>query len=194
MAAILSKIKTEAEGTLRLLWKKIDPNDLKPGDHIYSHRRYGIYVGDGFVIHFIQTETKNNVLRLPKAEKFAHRPPCPKCLYDEYKDLGVVRTCLDCFCCHEEKLHSIRYFVYGAPRVGLLLKKSGTCTTLVSSRTANEVVEEAYELLRSQGFGEYNLCQNNCEHFATFCQTGKKLCTQMSFYHDLEEWVKRRIS
>ncbi|PKI32131.1 hypothetical protein CRG98_047449 [Punica granatum] len=94
MAAILSEIKKEAEGTLRLLWKKIDPKDLKPGDHIYSHKRYGfyshhgIYVGDGFVIHFTRTETKNSVLRLPKAEKSVHPPPCPKCRYDERIDLG----------------------------------------------------------------------------------------------------------
>ncbi|XP_031397850.1 uncharacterized protein LOC116208503 [Punica granatum] len=198
--AILSEIKKEAEGTLRLLWKKIDPKDLKPGDHIYSHKRYGfyshhgIYVGDGFVIHFTRTETKNSVLRLPKAEKSVHPPPCPKCRYDERIDLGVVRTCVDCFRRGKEKLHSIRYFVYGAPRVGLLLKKSGTCTTLESSRTADDVVWEAYELFWKQGFGEYNLRSNNCEHFATFCRTGKRECTQMSFYNDLEEWFKSLIS
>ncbi|PKI32130.1 hypothetical protein CRG98_047448 [Punica granatum] len=106
----------------------------------------------------------------------------------------VVRTCVDCFRRGKEKLHSIRYFVYGAPRVGLLLKKSGTCTTLESSRTADDVVWEAYELFWKQGFGEYNLRSNNCEHFATFCRTGKRECTQMSFYNDLEEWFKSLIS
>ncbi|PKI32128.1 hypothetical protein CRG98_047446 [Punica granatum] len=194
MATIPSEIKKQAEGTLGLLWKKIDPKDLKPGDHIYSHKRYGIYVGDELVIHFTRTETKNSILWQPKAEKSAHRPPCPKCGYDERIRLGVVKTCLDCFRRGKEKLHSIRYFAYGVPQEVLLLKKSGTCTTLVSGRTADEVVREADKLFRKQGFDEYDLRRNNCEHFATFCRTGKKQCMQMRFYNDLEERVKRRIS
>lgn len=47
MAKILSSIKKEAKGTLELLWKKVDPEDLKPGDHIYSHKRYGSYSHHG---------------------------------------------------------------------------------------------------------------------------------------------------
>lgn len=47
MAKILGRIKNEAEGTLELLWKEIDPKDLERGDHIYCHRRYGTYSHHG---------------------------------------------------------------------------------------------------------------------------------------------------
>lgn len=146
-------IKKEVGDGMKLLWKKIDPSHLRPGDHIYSHKNggayshHGIYIGDNYVIHFNRTEanTGSSILSVSKAETFGI-PPCPVCGYEENTHRGVTRTCLDCFRRGKEKLHSIRYFVYGAPEVVHLLKKPGTCTRLQSTKTSQEVVKKAKEL------------------------------------------------
>lgn len=141
----------------------------------------GIYVGDGSVIHFTRTESKEAILPLSRVESETE-PPCPVCGYQENTGCGVIKTCLDCFRRGRKKLHSIHYFMYDAPQLGLLLKNSGTCSTLPCTRSPQQVVEAAYELLRSNGFGKYDLTGNNCEHFATYCQTGVRASVQTAFY------------
>ncbi|KAI6692687.1 hypothetical protein NL676_020397 [Syzygium grande] len=184
---MMNKIKKEIEDGMKLIWKKVDPKDLKPGDHIYAYKRYGsyshhgIYVGGGYVIHFTRTESKEAILSLSTVEPETV-PACPECGYQENAGRGVIKTCLNCFRRGRETLHSIHYFMYGAPRLGLLLKNSGTCSTLSCSRSPEQVVEAAYELLRSNGFGKYDLTGNNCEHFATYCQTGVRASVQTGFY------------
>jgi len=68
--------------------------------------------------------------------------------------------------------------MYGVPLLGFLLKKRGSCSTIPCTRSSEQVVEAAYELLRSDGFGQYDLISNNCEHFATYCKTGVRACMQ----------------
>lgn len=183
----MNKIKKEFEDGKKLIWKKIDPTDLKPGDHIYAYKRYGsyshhgIYVEDGYVIHFTRTESKEAILPYSRVEAETV-PACPKCRYQENTGRGVIRTCLDCFRRGHKKLHSIHYFMYGAPQLGFLLKNSGTCSTLSCTKSLQEVVEAAYELLKSNDFGKYDLTGNNCEHFATYCHTGVRASVQTAFY------------
>ena len=44
----------------------------------------------------------------------------------------------------------------------------------------DEIVEKArYYLKNPEEWGEYNLVFNNCEHFATYCATGKKKSGQI---------------
>ena len=45
--------------------------------------------------------------------------------------------------------------------------------------TAEETVEKARELLDQDG---YSLFRKNCEHFATYCKTGKSASEQVKFY------------
>jgi len=38
---MMNKIKKDIEDGMKLIWKKVGPKDLKPGDHIYAYKRYG---------------------------------------------------------------------------------------------------------------------------------------------------------
>ncbi|KAL3728034.1 hypothetical protein ACJRO7_032736 [Eucalyptus globulus] len=184
---MMNKIKKEFEDGRKLIWKKVDPKDLKPGDHIYAYRLYGfyshhgIYVGDGYVIHFTRTEGKEAILPYSRVEAKTV-PACRECGYQKNTGGGVIKTCLDCFRRARETLHSIHYFMYGAPQLGFLLKNSGTCSTLSCTKSPQEVVQAAYELLKSKDFGKYDLTGNNCEHFATYCKTSRRASEQTAFY------------
>ncbi|KAL3728033.1 hypothetical protein ACJRO7_032735 [Eucalyptus globulus] len=184
---MMNKIKKEFEDGMKLIWKKVDPKDLKPGDHIYAYRLYGsyshhgIYAEDGYVIHFTRTEGKEAILPRSRVEPETV-PACPECGYQKNTGGGVIKTCLDCFRRARKTLHSIHYFMYGAPQLGFLLKNSGTCNTLSCTRSPQEVVKAANELLKSDDFGEYDLTGNNCEHFATYCKTGVRASVQTAFY------------
>ena len=49
-----------------------------------------------------------------------------------------------------------------------------------SPRSREEIVETAeYYLENKEEWGEYSLVSNNCEHFATYCATGKKKSGQV---------------
>lgn len=39
-------------------------------------------------------------------------------------------------------------------------------------------MSKAWELYKGDNFGEYDLFNNNCEHFATFCRTGIRASAQ----------------
>ncbi|KAK7276160.1 hypothetical protein RIF29_17294 [Crotalaria pallida] len=170
-----------------LLSNKIDPKDVKAGDHIYSWRdayiyaHHGIYVGDGMVIHFTRGEgqeigTGSNVLdRL----LFSSSPtrdsdnPCPKCGHQTRA--GVISSCLDCFLSGGY----LYVFEYGvSPPYFLAKARGGTCT-LASSDPAEDVLRRASFLLEN-GFGGYNIFKNNCEDFAIYCKTGLLVFTSLS--------------
>lgn len=190
-----NKIKEKIEDGMELLCKKVDPEDLKPGDHIYAYRLYGfyshhgIYVGGGYVIHYTSTENKGAILSLSGGAPET-MPPCPKCGYRKNTGRGVIKTCLDCFRKHGEKLHSIHYFMYGAPRWGHLLKNPGTCSILSCDKTPEQVIEVASKLLGSNEFGVYHVITNNCEHFATYCKTGVTASEQAAFYSVFEKKLR----
>jgi len=40
-------MKDIEDGIINLIWKKVNPQDLKPGDHIYAYKQYGFYSHHG---------------------------------------------------------------------------------------------------------------------------------------------------
>ncbi|GLJ17311.1 hypothetical protein SUGI_0300590 [Cryptomeria japonica] len=68
---------------------------------------------------------------------------------------GVVLTCLDCF-------------LFG--RITSTLTKQPWCAAAASDLLEN-VIRLARELLKD-GFGDYDVIRNNCEHFSLLCKTG----------------------
>ena len=127
------------------------------------------------MIHFTRTEeTSINV-------KGKSKHPCSKCDYDSSKNGGVVKTCLDCFVCEEHLFggHSVYRYDYGVSKRHYKIQRSGTCWTTPASKSPDQVVETAMQLYESNKFGDYDLVQNNCESFATFCKTGTKFSAQI---------------
>ncbi|XP_048134183.1 protein LEAD-SENSITIVE 1-like [Rhodamnia argentea] len=159
--------------------KAVTLEDLNAGDHIfryglhgmYSH--HGIYVGNGYVIHFTRTENKKNICQsLSKTSpKQRSCPDFPKCENQETVKLGVVKTCLDCFRRDGNKLRSLHCYGYGGPRLWFMLARPGTCTTLPCTKSRDQVIEKATKLHADNAFGDYSMISNNCEHFAVFCRT-----------------------
>ncbi|ESQ41624.1 hypothetical protein EUTSA_v10014271mg [Eutrema salsugineum] len=159
-----------------LFSNKISRDELKAGDHIYSWRSYiythhGIYMGDGKVIHF----TRRGGLEigtgtfLDKIIEISapNRNPCLNC-GDQSNLEGVISSCLDCFLAGG----NLYLFGYNVSKAIFLAKqRGGTCTTATSD-SPEEVVSRAKFLLSSNGFGVYDLLDNNCEDFAIYCKTG----------------------
>ncbi|KAF3433995.1 hypothetical protein FNV43_RR25098 [Rhamnella rubrinervis] len=144
---------------------KIEREQLKPGDHIYTWRsgysyshhgllllllNYGIYVGDGKVIH---------LTRAPGLIIFSSSGAHPS---------GDRVVC----CSIEEFLSGgdLYLFEYGVSPILFLIKHRGS-STIASSDPPEDVVHRASFLLE-YGFGSYNLYENNCEDFALYCKTG----------------------
>ncbi|KAK6936422.1 LRAT domain [Dillenia turbinata] len=152
---------------------KIKENELQPGDHIYSYRRahifshHGIYVGNGRVIHYTRTDEDRPSFNINEICRRA-------CGFNPRRHHGVVLSCLGCFLSG----HSLRRFEYGVSETWFALKRSGTCATH-SSDSPEDVLKRAYLLLNENGFGNYNLFENNCENFATFCKMGQRISSQI---------------
>ncbi|XXG76124.1 hypothetical protein AAC387_Pa08g0545 [Persea americana] len=93
-------------------------------------------------------------------------PTFPDCGFRQ-PNSGVVLSCLDCFLGNG----SLYYFEYGVtPSVFLAKVRGGTCTT-AKSDPPESVIHRAMHLLQN-GFGNYDVFQNNCEDFALYCKTG----------------------
>ncbi|XP_004290240.1 PREDICTED: uncharacterized protein LOC101304340 [Fragaria vesca subsp. vesca] len=157
-----------------LISNKIHRSNLQPGDHIYSFRKWksyshhGIFVEADKVIHYTKTRKEE------PANKLRRRPACGKCGFDRKVHRGVVISCLDCFLSGYE----LYRFDYEVPYHHFLFKRSGTCSTGSCDDPA-AVISRATDLLNSQdGFGDYNLFENNCECFAIYCKTGKHMSEQ----------------
>ncbi|KAK9939153.1 hypothetical protein M0R45_015860 [Rubus argutus] len=59
-----------------------------------------------------------------------------------------------------------------------LISWPGTCTTDCRDPPDN-IISRANDLLNNKdGFGDYHFITNNCEVFAVFCSTGKRVCFQ----------------
>ncbi|KAF3776969.1 hypothetical protein EJ110_NYTH39781 [Nymphaea thermarum] len=158
-----------------VLSHKIDRAALRAGDHIYSWRaaytysHHGIYVGGNKVVHFTRAvESAPNVggFNTYSSSKESGCPNFPDCGF-RLPNSGVVLTCLDCFL----GKGSLYLFEYGTPPPVFIAKiRGGTCTT-AQSDPPETVIHRAMYLLQN-GFGNYNVFQNNCEDFALYCKTG----------------------
>ncbi|XP_015879607.1 protein LEAD-SENSITIVE 1-like [Ziziphus jujuba] len=170
-----------------MLSNKIQREQLKPGDHIYSWRQayiyahHGIYVGDGKVIHFtrgagqeIGTGTVLDRIIFSSSPSHSSDNPCPIC-GDQSRLDGVLSSCIDCFLSGGD----LYLFEYGVnPAVFLAKPRGGTCT-LASSDPPEDVLHRAFFLLEN-GFGVYHIFKNNCEDFAIYCKTGLLVFTSIS--------------
>lgn len=56
----------------------------------------------------------------------------------------------------------------------------------------DEIVDRAYSKLGSN-FGGYDLINNNCEHFANWCASGKRTSAQVFFKNDDQDIVEKAI-
>ncbi|XP_015879608.3 protein LEAD-SENSITIVE 1-like [Ziziphus jujuba] len=172
---------------MAMLSKKIQREQLKPGDHIYSWRQayiyahHGIYVCDGKLIHFtrgagqeIGTGTALNRIIFSSSPSHSSDNPCPIC-GDQSRLDGVLSSCIDCFLSGGD----LYLFEYGInPAVFLAKPRGGTCT-LASSDPPEDVLHRAFFLL-ANGFGVYHVFKNNCEDFAIYCKTGLLVFTSFS--------------
>jgi hypothetical protein len=92
-------------------------------------------------------------------------PTFPDCGF-QLPESGVVLTCLDCFL----RGGAPQRFEYGVPPAAFLARlRGGTCTT-ARADAPGAAVRRAMHLLRN-GFGDYDLFENNCEDFALYCRT-----------------------
>ncbi|KAL3728247.1 hypothetical protein ACJRO7_032920 [Eucalyptus globulus] len=183
---------------MQLMWKVVRPGDLKLGDHVYRYGMYGlyshhgIYIGEGCVIHFTRTESKRTMH--PSLFKTSYKhiilSPCPTCGYQKSIDHGVVKTCLNCFRQDGKKLRSVHRYEYGWPLLRFKLARRGTCTMLLDTKLPHQVVDKASELLADNAFGNYNLINNNCEHFATYCRTDNRASEQAVFFNECVRKIK----
>ncbi|XP_062107709.1 protein LEAD-SENSITIVE 1 [Humulus lupulus] len=166
---------------------KIEREQLKPGDHIYSWRHaylyahHGVYVGEGEVIHFtrgggqeIGTGTVLDRFIFSSSPSHSQDNPCPNC-GDQSKLNGVISSCLDCFLGGGE----LYRFEYGVNPAFFVAKARGGTCTLAPSDPPEDVLYRASYLLEN-GFGVYDLFKNNCEDFAIYCKTGLLVFTSIS--------------
>lgn len=160
-----------------LLSHMVEREDIKPGDHIYTWRavftysHHGIFVGGSKVVHFTPDRSGNLSAEAASISDHISGKPSscttfPDCGFRQ-PGSGVVLSCLDCFL-GKGSLYSFMYGV--SPSVFLSKLRGGTCTTAVSD-TPETVIHRTMYLLQN-GFGNYNVFQNNCEDFALYCKTG----------------------
>ncbi|KAH7557085.1 hypothetical protein JRO89_XS11G0044100 [Xanthoceras sorbifolium] len=170
-----------------VFFNKIDKEQLKPGDHIYSWRQaylyahHGIYIGEGKVIHFTrgagqEIGTGTFLDRIIFSASPAHPAdnPCPRCGDSPRLD-GVISSCVDCFLSGGD----LYLFEYGVSHALFLAKARGGTCTLAKSDPPEDVRHRAKFLLEN-GFGVYHVFKNNCEDFAIYCKTGLLVNTSIS--------------
>ncbi|XP_030473138.1 protein LEAD-SENSITIVE 1-like [Syzygium oleosum] len=111
---------------------------------------------------------------------------------------GVDKTSLDRFQQEGKNLYSLRLYAYGRPQLGYWLTRWGTCTTLPVTKSSQEVVNKARELHEHDSFGVYDLINNNCEHFASFCRTDIRASAQTALVSacgqkisEVKEWFMK---
>ncbi|KAI6696396.1 hypothetical protein NL676_016515 [Syzygium grande] len=111
---------------------------------------------------------------------------------------GVDKTSLYCFQREGKNLYSLRIYAYGRSQLGCWLTRWGTCTTLPETKSPQEVVNKARELHEHDSFGGYDLINNNCEHFASFCRTDIRASAQTALVSacgqkisEVKEWFMK---
>ncbi|KAF3433980.1 hypothetical protein FNV43_RR25083 [Rhamnella rubrinervis] len=142
-----------------LLSKKIQREQLNPGDHIYTWRlgysycHHGIYMGDGKVVHLTRAP---GLIIFSSSESSPSRPS------------GEDRV--EC-CSIEEFLcgGDLYLFEYGVMTALFFIKRGGTCTPFTCD-PPKDVLHRA-SILLGKGFGDYHLLKNNCEDFSIYCKT-----------------------
>lgn len=129
---------------------------------VYEH--YGIYIGDGEVIHFTKSDGKNTIIKTSmkkfmESNKSSNRYFILDC-EPEIKDINSssIDKCIK---------KSVNGFASPLPAV---FRKP------VEIYSPEETVNRAKQYIGEQG---YNLLVKNCEHFAIWCKTGLKYSYQV---------------
>ncbi|GFQ01909.1 zinc finger CCCH domain-containing protein 30 [Phtheirospermum japonicum] len=122
-----------------------------------------IFVGGGKVVHFTRVEPSK--IKEPYGPT-TECPIFPDCGFRQTNS-NVVLSCLDCFL-RNGSLYSFEYGV--RPSLFIAKVRGGTCTT-AQPDPPDTVTYRAMYLLQN-GFGSYDIFQNNCEDFALYCKTG----------------------
>ncbi|GAB2224094.1 hypothetical protein Droror1_Dr00004841 [Drosera rotundifolia] len=159
-----------------LLSHKVERNEIKAGDHIYTWRavftysHHGIFVGGSKVVHFTRNGT-GSISNEANSEydpldDSSSCPTFPDCGF-RLANSGVVLSCLDCFL----NSGSLHLFEYGVTPSAFLAKVRGGTCTIAQSDPSETVIHRAMYLLQN-GFGNYDVFENNCEDFAIYCKTG----------------------
>ncbi|GLT97373.1 hypothetical protein SLE2022_149400 [Rubroshorea leprosula] len=136
----------------------------------------GIYVGEGKVIHYTTAQRSStgsysglfSFIRSSTSYSTVGSP-CREC-GDQSGLGGVICSCIDCFLAGGD----LYLFEYDDIRAIILPNIRRTCSFL-SSDSPEIVLRRAYYLLEN-GFGDYDLLGNNCEDFAIYCKTGRRIC------------------
>lgn len=159
-----------------LLSNRVERSEIKPGDHIYTYRavfaysHHGIYVGGNKVVHFTPEQnriTASSSSSLDTISSLSYScPTFPDCGFRQPHS-GVALSCLDCFL-KKGSLYCFQYSV--TPSVFLTKVRGGTCTTATSDSPETTIHRAMY--LLQNGFGNYDVFQNNCEDFTLYCKTG----------------------
>ncbi|KAH7538369.1 hypothetical protein FEM48_Zijuj03G0192200 [Ziziphus jujuba var. spinosa] len=115
---------------------------------------------------YVKENNKDRVIHLNRKPKTGEN--CRGEQQAEEKKGGgiVVKTCLDCFLDD----HSLFLNEYQVSIPNFLVQVPGTCTT----GPANDpciVFDRAYKMHKTNGFGTYDLLNNNCETFVVYCTT-----------------------
>ncbi|XP_062155054.1 protein LEAD-SENSITIVE 1-like [Alnus glutinosa] len=163
-----------------LLTNRVERSEIKPGDHIYTYRaiftysHHGIFVGGSKVVHFRPERNLNSSTGTSSDSDFydstlslpSSCSTFPDCGFRQ-PNSGVILSCLDCFL----RNGSLYCFEYGVTPSAFLAKvRGGTCSTATSD-PQETVIHRAMYLLQN-GFGNYDVFQNNCEDFTLYCKTG----------------------
>ena len=143
-----------------LLTNRVERNEIKPGDYIYTYRavftysHHGIFVGESKVVHF---RPERNLKSIAEASSNPDDPTLNPC--STFPDFGfrqpnggVVLPCLDCLL----RNSSLYRFEYGvSPSIFLTKIRDGTCTTALSD-PPETVIHRAMYLLQDD-FGNYDV-------------------------------------
>lgn len=149
-----------------------EKREAQAGDIVFVdrglYRHFAVYIGDGKVIHYAPP---GNHLKFCSDEAYIHEAPLGEFLGDntqygicEFSDPLAAGTL-------EDELWDLFHVVLRAVTESKKKKKrkSKKAEELYHLYTPEETVARAKERI---GERNYDLVENNCEHFALWCKTG----------------------
>ena len=148
----MAAAEDDSKGRVNFFSHAVNREDLKPGDHIYVYKACGLYTHHGI---YMGKEGQHEVIQFVKLS-----------LLDRRK--AVIDGCP-----LEEFLSgaTLRLVAYNVPFIHHVFKRCGS-SHIKPSRPAEEVMQTAnYYLQNPDDWGRYQVCCNNCEHFAVHCKT-----------------------
>ena len=158
---------------------EIEKKDLKPGDHIYTHRtlyihsHHSIYIGerDCEVIHFSGDATGS--------------------LRNKTSSLCQVRkTTLSNFC-DGNTLRLVAYYCSVSKKSISSFYNNASCHIVKAMALSKTVKVAKHFFNHPKMFNEYDIKDNNSETFACFCKTGLDIAAQLHpFRNVFTEWRK----